>query len=233
MLQITIGALLTTSPNAAFILFALADDKSGWKADITAACSIAIAVVSVIVAVVSLEFSRRSAAKLLKFTQDSEEKQAKYARDTLSIQNRHNRLSAEPILTDTYLYIDSMARGFTLKNAGLGPAIIRTITIIYEDEEFSTVSDVLNEATNGHTNGDMYEGMCDWIGKKGAVIPAGETVVLVDIGEYALKLFKETQDNNIKTEIHFLSEIIKKLTWVVEYQSIYKERVFNLTVSFQ
>jgi hypothetical protein len=127
---------------------------------------------------------------------------------------KHNKISVRPVLTTRQHHYPSNKEGtvaFELINAGLGAAIIKNFTLIYND---TTVS---NNSAEQYTN--FMKNLCKEFSDVlyGMYVPGG----VMQVSEHCVLLsFKyncQTQDVSF----------IEKINLVVEYQSMYRDQTFT------
>ena len=127
---------------------------------------------------------------------------------------KHNKLSVRPLLTVEKKQIeeeDNHNHKFILVNSGVGPAIIESFALYFKDRKVSYND---SEAYGNFLEHNMKRFNCQHIshGNRGVVMAAGEEKMLWEF-EYNLNT-KDIED-------------IQELTVRVEYQSIYKDEIFN------
>jgi hypothetical protein len=96
----------------------------------------------------------------------------------------YNRLLLEPRLTLEYSFHGSSNNlgGMFLKNDGLGPAIVRHMSLIYNDEYYSLLGeDEADRAYHALFSDELVENLYSYIMQEGSVIQPGESIPVFTI----------------------------------------------------
>lgn len=91
----------------------------------------------------------------------------------------YNRLLLEPRLTFEYTINDSIndLNGLFLKNEGLGPAIVRNMSLIYKDEVYSLLGEEeASRAYNALFSDELVRNLYSYIMQDGSVIQPGASI---------------------------------------------------------
>ncbi len=109
---------------------------------------------------------------------------------------------------------------FYIENNGIGPAIIREVSIDYEDSLYSTTADLAREIArqNGLPDSAAYQNYRDLF--PDMVVPQQETWELLQIlkREYVVPYTKEVKDKSIKITVKYESLYGEK--WEVGYPGL-------------
>lgn len=137
----------------------------------------------------------------------------------IEMSREHNRLSVRPHLTfeSCTNNVEGLIMGVMLKNNGIGPAIIKNYKLIWMNKT----------NVEGHVNINMFikeqlKNVDDAVW--GVLAP--ETPIAVN---QEIWLFKIELDKKNKTNTAHFSKFLKSLNIVIDYESIYGDKIFNET----
>lgn len=137
------------------------------------------------------------------------------------VQNRrHNRLSMRPLLHFDFLAKDGIV-SISLKNTGVGPAVIKKFTVELDGKElygneYELLKTIIEEFEIEHLGGELYRP-----GDTGQGLPVNGTYELLRV-------------DNIEVDSPQYFELMNEISRVVfriNYESVYEEK-FEITSSF-
>jgi hypothetical protein len=145
-----------------------------------------------------------------------------FNRKTYNLTKEHNKKSVEPMLSELYI-VDVRStdkeppyQAFQIKNCGFGPALIKSLTLTFNDKKYTEIKTLVKENLQ---NINYRADLTSTAALEGYIMAPNEQLNIFKIH------FNPSSDNSFLK----FKELASNISLFVEFETIYHEKRFLIT----